>query len=164
MVRCSQDRSKTRYDPECVNARQAVDRIQAKEEAAARAALEARSESKIEARRRTQAAAAEAARRADEERRRREEAEYLAQFGVSPDDDASASEPMEEGNLPIANVPTAEATEAVSEGISEDSHDDAPVPTDTAQAPVPQVESEQEPTDLESVRDELRRRDEEGSE
>ena len=45
MVRCSQDRAKTRYDAECVNARQAVSRIQAKEEADDKAEFEARSDS-----------------------------------------------------------------------------------------------------------------------
>jgi hypothetical protein len=36
MVRCSQDRTATRYDAECVNARQAVQTIEAEKEAAGR--------------------------------------------------------------------------------------------------------------------------------
>ena len=81
MVRCAQDRAATRYDAECVNAREAVRIVETKEEAARKAELEARSESKRQALRRTQEAASQARRRAAEEERLREEAEYLAQFG-----------------------------------------------------------------------------------
>jgi len=84
MVRCLQDRTATRYDAECINARQAAQQIEAKEEAARRAELEARSESKRLALRRAQRAASQARRRAAENERLREEAEYLAQFGVAP--------------------------------------------------------------------------------
>lgn len=159
MVRCSQDRSRTRYEAECINARAAVDRIQAREEAAAKAALEARSESKRKALRRTQAAAAEARRRAAEEQSRREEAEYLAHFGVSPDETTSptAAEPEVEGNLPMADVPKA-AEEETSQGVYDD-HPPAPVGSN---APVARPEPESAETDLESVREELRRRNEEG--
>ena len=188
MVRCSQDRSGTRYEAECVNARAAVARIQAREEAAAKAALEARSENKRKALRRTQAAAAEARRRAAEEQRRREEAEYLAQFGVSPDESDSPPVPeaVAEGNLPIADVP-----QAPEEGLSQGTYDDYPAapvgsnapvvdvpqapegessegiyeshpPTPVgSNAPVARPEPESAETDLESVREELRRRNEE---
>lgn len=156
MVRCSQDRSKTRYDPECINARQAVSRIQAKEEADARAALEARSESKRAALRRTQAAAAEARRRAAEERRKREEAEYLAQFGVLPSTDGENVEPLDEANLPIAVVPEAETPAPVDDGYAES----PAMEVGNSTPPAPDVEPE--PTDLDSIRDELRRRNEEG--
>ncbi len=159
MVRCAEDRSRTRYEAECVNARAAVDRIQAREEAAARAALEARSESKRKALRRTQAAAAEARRRAAEEQRRREEAEYLAQFGVSPDEDQTpaVSEADAEGNLPIADVPKA-PEEELAQGV----YDEYPAPPVGSNAPVARPEPEPAETDLESVREELRRRNEEG--
>lgn len=157
MVRCSQDRSGTRYDAECVNARQAVDRIQAKEEAAARAALEARSESKRNALRRTQAAAAEARRRAAEAQRQREESDYLAQFGVLPPDEMTTAEPVVEGNLPIAQVP-----EAGGETATEGTYVDPSTATDGGNAPASQAEPESPATDLESIRDELRRRNEEG--
>ena len=159
MVRCSQDRSRTRYEAECVNVRAAVDRIQAREEAAAKAALEARSESKRKALRRTQAAAAEARRRASEERRRREEAEYLAQFGVSPDESQTptVSDPEVEGNLPIADVPQAPEAE-----LPQGDYDDLPAAPVGSNAPVARPEPESAETDLESVREELRRRNEEG--
>ena len=165
MVRCSQDRSKTKYEPECVNARQAVARIQAKEEAEARAALEARSESKRAALRRTQAAAAEARRRAAEERRKREEAEYLSQFGVLPDGEQPTTDPLAEGNLPIAVVPDAnDATSSDDRYVEPPVYNDAgPAPSEPAPQPVPEaVEPTPTPTDLDSIREELRRRNEEG--
>lgn len=155
MVRCSLDRAMTRYDAECVNARQAVDRIQAKEEAEARAALEARSESKRAALRRTQAAASEARRRAAEQRRLREEAEYLAQFGVLPPGAETTTEPLDEANLPIAIVPETDATSA-----SDDSYFEPPV-TNGADAEPAVPEAAPAATDLDSIRDELRRRNEE---
>lgn len=157
MVRCSQDRAKTRYDAECVNARQAVSRIQAKEEAEARAAAEARSESKRAALRRTQAAAAEARRRAAEAKRLREEAEYLAQFGVlPPTDEEEATDPLANGNVPVMVVPDADAAAS-----SNDRYVEMPVTNGVEATPV-ESESEQAATDLESIRDELRRRNEEG--
>lgn len=172
MVRCSQDREKTKYDPECVNARQAVSRIQAKEEAEARAALEARSESKRAALRRTQAAAAEARRRAEEAQRQREEAEYLAQFGVLPSDTETTESPLDQGNLPVAVVPEAKsAAEAEVVAPAETVYEDAPQsqpeavappPMETDNVPPPQPEEETESTDLGSIRDELRRRNEDG--
>ncbi len=167
MVRCSQDRSKTKYEPECVNARQAVARIQAKEEAEARAALEARSESKRAALRRTQAAAAEARRRAAEARRKREEAEYLSQFGVLPDGEQSATDPLAEGNLPIAVVPEADDASPTDDSYMETPvyNDAGPAPAEPAPQPVPEAVEPTPtptPTDLDSIRDELRRRNEEG--
>ena len=156
MVRCSQDRAKTRYDAECVNARQAVSRIQAKEEAEARAAAEARSESKRAALRRTQAAAAEARRRAAEAQRLREEAEYLAQFGVLPSTEETTTDPLEQGNLPVAVVPAAEEAPAIEDGSAE-----LPVTTEV-DAPPPASEPQQPASDLESIREELRRRGEGG--
>lgn len=92
MVRCGRDRSGTRYDADCINARDAVDRIAAAREQARRQELEARSEQKRQALRRAQQAAAEARRRAQEAERRREEAEYYGEFEPLPrGDDASES-------------------------------------------------------------------------
>lgn len=170
MVRCSQDRAKTKYDPECVNARQAVARIQAKEEAEARAALEARSESKRAALRRTQAAAAEARRRAAEQQRQREEAEYLAQFGVLPPSAGTTTEPLDEGNLPIAVVPEEDAAESGADVYREPVEMQRVNPQPTLPAdpvddePTAEPADEEAPdaTDLESIRDELRRRSEDG--
>jgi hypothetical protein len=167
MVRCSQDRAKTRYDAECINARQAVARIQAKEEAEAKAAFEARSESKRAALRRTQAAAAEARRRAAEQRRLREEAEYLAQFGVLPPTSGTSTDPLAEGNLPIAVVPEPESDTAASNDYSyaEPTERDSPNVVPVMPKSEPQAEPQAEPaaTDLGSIRDELRRRSEDSN-
>ena len=156
MVRCSQDRAKTRYDAECVNARQAVARVQAKEEAAEKAALEARSERKRRALRRTQAAAAEARRRAAEAQRLREEAEYLAQFGVEPTGAEEATDPLSEGNLPVAVVPEVSEQQEVADADAE-----FEPAADGSNAPILDSASEPPASDLESIREELRRRNEE---
>ena len=112
MVRCSRDRRESRYEQECINAREAVNRIEAKEEELRRAELEARSESKRRALRRMQEAQAEARRRAEEAERLRREAEYLAQFGVlPPSDDETEKDDLPAGNVPLAVVPETE-TEA----------------------------------------------------
>jgi hypothetical protein len=147
LVRCSQDRSKSRYEAECVNARAAVARIQAREEAARAAALEARSESKQDALRRTQAAAAEARRRAAEQERLRQEAEYLAQFGVAPPVDGETADALPDGNLPAAVLP-----EAGDQPDSAGPSGNVLPATDGGNAPV--VESESETTPM---------RDEEGT-
>lgn len=157
MVRCSQDRAKTRYDAECVNARQAVSRIQAKEEAEARAEFEARSESKRAALRRTQAAATEARRRAAEQRRLREEAEYLAQFGVLPSTAEMTAEPLAEGNSPQAVMSEPDATASSDDSYAE------PAVTDSSNTAPAEPEAEPAATDLGSIRDELRRRTEDGN-
>ena len=159
MVRCQQDRVASRYDQECINAREAVGRIQAKEEEARRVELEARSERKRQALRRTQQAASEARRRAEEAERLREEAEYLAQFGVLPpsDDAASAEGSLPEGNLPVAVVPETDMQEEAGSAYG-----DVVAPTDGGNAPVAEPAPEEEPTDdLESIREELRRHNDE---
>ena len=109
MVRCSRDRAESRYDPECVNARQAVKVIESREEEIRRAELEARSEAKRRALRRTQEAQAEARRRAELAEQRRKEAEYLAQFGVPLPAEEGEEEELPEGNVPLLVVPEAES-------------------------------------------------------
>ena len=112
IVRCSRNRTELRYDQECMNAREAVKLVEAKEEDVRRAELEARSEAKRRALRRRQEAVAEAQRMADEERRRREEAEYLAQFGVlPPSDDSKGEEELPAGNVPLAIVPESDESD-----------------------------------------------------
>ncbi len=162
MVRCAEDRQQTRYDAECMNARQAVSQIEAKEEALRRAEFEARSDAKRQALRSAQSAAAEARRRAAEDEKRRREAEYLAQFGVamSPDTPPTGG-PDLSGNTPLAVIPENEGrSDATTEKTST-----APA-TDGGNAPVSAEASEQNspPTDLASIRDELQRRNEEDGE
>ncbi len=152
MVRCAVNRSGTRYDAECVNARQAVSIIEAKEERARRDAFEAQSEAKRAALRRTQQAQAEARRRAEEAERRRTEAAYLAQFGELPpgEDD---EEPVDETalNAPTAVIPPPEQDQQLA-------------PTDTTLPPAgsnaPVIDQEP-PSDLSDIREELRRRNDE---
>lgn len=156
MVRCQQNRKESRYDQECINAREAVSRIQAKEEDARRVELEKRSERKRAALRRTQQAAAEARRRAEEAERLRKESEYLAQFGVLPptDDGSDPADALPEGNLPFAVVPEADVPEETGSAYG-----DVVPPSDGGNAPSSEASAEEEPAgDLESIREELRRR------
>ncbi len=156
MVRCSRDSYEYRYDEECRNARAAVSQIQAKEEEARRKELEARSERKRQALRRTQAAQAEARRRAQEAERLRREAEYLAQFGALPPGDGGSDNELPDGNVPLAVVPKADGnpTTQVSPGGT-------PSTSPGSNAPVAKIEPAQEDepaTDLQDIREELRRR------
>jgi hypothetical protein len=105
LVRCSRDRAETRYDAECVNAREANRIVTAKEVAERRAEFEAQSERKRQALRRERQAAAEARRRAAEAEKLREEAAYLAQFGELRPDDGQGSEQPDTGNVPTAVIP-----------------------------------------------------------
>lgn len=160
MVRCSRDRRETRYEQECINAREAVNRIEVKEEAERRAELEARSESKRKALRRMQEAQAEARRRAEEAERLRKEAEYLAQFGVlPPSDETGDGEELPAGNVPLAVVPES----AVDEQLSDPG--ERPLTTgDGSNAPgirtEPEETPQEAPADLQDIREELRRRNE----
>lgn len=159
MVRCSQDRKATRYDAECVNARQAVAQIEAKEEQARKADFDARSQSKRQALRRTQEAAAHARQRAAEAERARIEDEYLAQFGVAPPrEDQTPESEVNIGNLPTTVVPESEQPAESLSGSGDALH-----ATDGGNAPGISVEPENEvpASDLESIRDELQRRNEE---
>ena len=139
MVRCAQDRAQSRYDAECLNARAAAERIQAKEEAQQQAELEEQSERKRNELRRTQAAASEARRRALANEENRKEAEYLAQFGELPPADTVDEIDEAAGNLPVAVIPEADE------------------PDQSEQA------AETVGSDLEVIREELQRRAEEGS-
>ena len=153
VVRCSQNRSQTRYDTECVNARQAISIMEAKEDRARRDAFGAESNKKRQALRRTQQAAAEARRRAEAAAQRRREAAYLAQFGELP--------PSENGDVEFdeaaMNAPSAVIRAPDSE-VAPSPVDEQPA-TDGGNAPV--AEPTPPATDLDAVREELRKRNEE---
>lgn len=126
MVRCGQDRSATRYDAECMNARDAVGRIAAASEQARREELEAQSEQKRQALRRARQAAEEMRRRAQEAEQRRKEAEYYGEFEPLPPGDeaseypdASRPEPIDSdvGTLPEPSVEGSPAGLPVSDGL-----------------------------------------------
>jgi len=160
VVRCAENRSETRYTQECMNAREAVKLLEAAEEAARRKELEAQSERKRQALRRTQQAAAEARRRAADEAARRREAEYLAQFGELPPPEGDVS--MVEGNAPIAVLPESVPAEAPAESPDFQSPYDEPAapaaPADNAPEASIEPPAEEPATDLNAIREELRRR------
>ncbi len=172
VVRCAANRSETRYDAECVNARQAAKRLDSAKAEARRAELEAQSERKRQQLRRTQQAAAEARRLAAEEQQRREEAEYLQQFGVLPesaDDDGAGGL---SGNEPGAVLPEAPANDSVAaEPIVSPYDEPQPAATTWSETNTPAAEvvtteptdspantPADPPADLEAIREELRRR------
>ena len=136
VVRCAANRRETRYDEECVNAREAVKRVDAAKAKARRAELEAQSERERQRLRRAQQATAEAHRLAVEEQRRREEAAYLAQFGESP---PAVTDSAVSGDL-AGNVPGTVSPEA--------------------NAPAAEPAADAAPVDLEAIREELRQRGE----
>lgn len=159
VVRCSVNREESRYDAECVNARQAITILEAKEERAKRDAFEAQSERKRKALRRTQEAAAEARRRSAEQRRLRSEAEYLAQFGeLPPSSEAENAGEASSANAPTAVIPKSAETDQMEQNFSEVA--DSPAATDGGNAPVIEAEPE---SDLEAIREELRKRSEESA-
>lgn len=163
MVRCAANRAELRYNPECMNAREAVDRISAAEEADRRKQLEAQSVRKREALRRAQQAAAEARARAAEAERQRRETEYLSQFDELPpaDGDTTVGESFPEppaANAPAnTNAPAYETTADSPAPAAPDVEEPPPAGARTfphEQAPVDAPAS----NDLSTVRDELRRR------
>ena len=150
MVRCGQNRSETKYLAECVNARDAINRLEVSAKQANRAELEAQSERKRQALRRTQEAAAEARRRTMEAQKRREQAEFLGVAdGEVPDgtglgDDSGsgtdgAADPG--GNAPGVQIapPEPESVEYTAEDMQPDTGVGG---------------------DIESIREELKRRQE----
>lgn len=171
LVRCTQNRAETRFSAECVNAREAVKIIEARQEAERRAELEAQSQRKRDALRRTQQAAAEARRRVAEAEKKRREQEYFELYGVMPTDDDSEAAA---GNVPMAVIPEATGedggnAEPYIENRAEDYASDfvEPPPPAGNNAPVVEVPPAETPAaedeavaDLESIREELRRRNE----
>ena len=151
MVRCGQNRAETKYLADCVNARDAINRLEAREEAARRSDLEAQSERKRQALRRTQEAAAKARRRAVEQRMLREQSEYL---GVPE------GEVPEGAGLADTMGPAPDAAAAVggnAPGV-EISPPEPEIVEDTMEEMQPETGVG---NDLESIREELKRRQEE---
>ncbi len=173
VVRCAQNRSESRYEAECVNARQAVSLIETREERARRDRLEEESKVKRDALRRTQRAAAAARQQVSDNARLREEAEYLAQFGAVPppleDPDLRQLEANSPGAVlprPVQTKQTPAVVDAEEQSVIFDepvrAYNDSVPASDGGNAPAMKSEPEPE-TDLNSVRDELRRRQEESS-
>ena len=153
MVRCSANRVQTRYEAECVNAREAVKIIAAREEKQRQAEMEALSEKKRRALRRTLDAAAEARKRAAERERLRREAEYLAQFGELPPPDVTDEATIDNGNAPSAVLPPTAGDDSSTAGTP------MPEPLDGGNAPGMTVAPEEPAqSDLSQIREELRNR------
>jgi hypothetical protein len=113
LVRCAENRKQSRYDAECMNARQANSIVEARDERVRSKHLEAESEAKRRALRETQEAAAEAQRLAAEEERRQREAEYLAQFGeLAPAEETTVESDSSAANAPAAVLAGPEPDEA----------------------------------------------------
>lgn len=141
MVRCGENRNQSKYDSECVNAREAINRIAVEEEKARRKELEAQFERKRKSLRRTQEAAAEARRRAAEARRRQQEADYLGVYDeMLPGAEIGGALP------PGSSVDTGDVDR------TQDAGGDGQTATETAPL---EGEAGQ---DLEAIREELRRR------
>ncbi len=158
LVRCTQNRAESRYEAECMNVREAVKLTEAKDDLARRAELEAQSKRKRDALRNTQRAAAEARRRAAETQQRREEAEYLAQFGELPPSEIAETEDTT-GNVPMVVIP-----EIAGDGVNYNGGVSS-LPDIGSNAPVIDMSPDDEAeSDLASIRDELRRRNDEGNE
>jgi hypothetical protein len=159
MVRCAQNRSQTKYDAECVNAREAANRIAAIQDQARRAELDAQSEQKRQALRRTQEAAAEARRRSAEAQRRREEAAYLGQFDSPPSTNPATGTEQQNPAIPApsANAPGVQLVPEPQNSASNPSSD--PGSTQGSGASAPESAT---PADLEAIREELKRRQDEG--
>ena len=161
MVRCGQNRATMKYEAECVNAREAVNRIEAAEEKARRVYLEEQSERKRQALRRNQEAAAEARRRALEAQRLQEEAEYLGLFEESLDQvQSTAPQPQSTPPAlqPQAAPPPATQTNSPATTMSEP----APMQQRVIQNdPAEEKSDDQVAADLKAIREELQRRREE---
>ncbi len=150
MVRCGQNRSETKYLAECVNARDAINRMEVGEKQARRAELEAQSERKRQALRRTQAAAAAARQLVLDAQKRREQAELLGVVnGVAPDGTRLADDPGIATDIAAStdsNAPGVEIAQPEPEGAA-----------DTIEYMEPDTGVG---SDLESIREELKRRQE----
>jgi hypothetical protein len=160
MVRCSQNRSQMKYESECVNARDAINRLERAEERERRASLEAQSERKRKALRATQEAAAAARRRAEEDQRRREEEEYLGIFDPTPTGETSTAPDPGHGVAP-ANPVSPPVESQVDSQIQPQSMEPAAevAPPVEASPPLPQSDGDAIPqSDLDAIREELRRR------
>ena len=151
MVHCAQDRSRTKYDPECVNAREAANKLAVIDEEARKKSLQAQFERKRKQLRRTQEAAAGARQRAADERRRREEAEYLGVFESTPGVDGQVAS----GSTGSTIDPQQNSGEQELAG-NEPGMVVGPAPEETDENA--ELDSMEQATDIDAIREELKRR------
>jgi len=149
VVRWAHDRSATKYEAECVNAREAGNRIASNDRKDRSKELEAQSARKRQALRRTQQAATEARRRATEARRQREADEYLGIYQIVPGS-GSTGQDLNGGVVTAQQTQRSEVLPGNQPGV--------------VVSPIAQEESDDpaagQPTDIDSIREELRRRQE----
>lgn len=146
LARCNSERGKLRDDPECINARDANNRLAAAEKKERQRQLELESQRKRDAIRRRSEAAAQAQREAEEAAQRREELLYEQQFQAVPSEDGSELD----GEAP-SSVDTGEADTGSAAG--------EPPAVIESPAPAPSEQPDaSSPTDLNSLREELNRR------
>lgn len=151
IVRCAQNRAETKYEAECVSAKQAASRITRAEDRARRDELEEQSIRKRAALRRTQEARAEARRRAAETERLRREAEYLGVYDEDLEPQGNVVVSDTEGvptNDVTSNAPTALVEEPDPQNVDDPRQGEMQPPGAAAAG------------DIDSIRDELRRRQE----
>ena len=154
LSRCNAQRSLTRNDPECKNAREANKRLATEREAELQRRFEAESQRKREAIRDRNEAIAAARRRAEEAERVRQEELYELQFqggagNPAPTDGAESLSPAA-GSNGAGSTPDATAGSDVSEAPAADEP-----PPDAGSS------SDPETADLGSLREELERRNRE---
>jgi hypothetical protein len=172
MVRCAENRAEARYDPECINAREAVNRLAAAREQAKRQDLEAQSERKRQALRRAQEAAAEARRRAREAEERRRDAELHGVFEPLPDE-RSDEDGIDQAARPLSSPAGTPETHSPSD-VGSDSSEGRSTTTALPAASSDRLPESVPPTvvppetpessDLEAIRRELERRQDESAE
>jgi hypothetical protein len=164
MVRCTQNRAEKKYEPECVNAREAVDRLAVAAERSRRERLDAQFERKRQALRRAQEAAAEARRRAAEAEAERQQAEYL--FGGTPEVGTGGTSDVGTGVTPgIAAGAPPEVAAGTTPGIAAGTDGQEAAPGGAPPATSPIAVPGEEPaaasgTGLEAVREALQERQE----
>lgn len=163
LARCNEQRGKSRDEPECINAREANNRLAAAEQRDLKRNLELESQRKLDAVRRRNEATAEAGRMAEEAARRREELRYEQQFedvpvessagdGLSSVDESGAAP----ADLPSASRESAPQTPADDVIVSDPQSVPLEAPaTESIEVLEPEADA---PTDLNSLREELNRR------
>lgn len=153
MVRCAQRRSEMKYEAECINAREAVNRLANVDEQDRRQQMDAQSKRKRQALRRNQEAAAEARRRTLAAQHAREEAEYLGLFEQLPPV-ANSAQASQQNSQQLPQVPPGDVAPAAPQVQQS-------APQSPAEELAPVVEQQEEApvgSDLNAIREELRRR------
>jgi hypothetical protein len=158
MLRCVENRDRVNYDPECVNAREAVERLAAAKAKERQDELEAQSARKREALRRAQEAVDAANRRAMEAERLRQEAEYLGLVDTAPDDAARTPVAAVPQELSFITVDDRQAAHVTVQDVGTPAGDSAASDATDTTASAPPADVPPVTSDLEAIREELQQR------